>query len=145
MRMPQNISHDESTLAQVMTCCRREASHYLNQYWNIVNWNLGDNLQWNINRNSLIFIQERSFQIVDSEMVAILSRSHCVKGISFSMPLPRCRQINNGINKSLVALTFHKLSLQWRHNERDGVSNHRRIECLLNRLYRRRSKKAPRH
>ena len=32
-------------------------------------------------------------------------------------------------------------SLQWRHNERDGVSNHQRHDCLLNRLYRRRSKK----
>ena len=32
-------------------------------------------------------------------------------------------------------------SLQWRHNERDGVSNHQRLECLLNRLFRRRSKK----
>ena len=26
------------------------------------------------------------------------------------------------------------VSLQWRHNERDGVSNHRRFDCLLNRL-----------
>ena len=32
-------------------------------------------------------------------------------------------------------------ALQWRHNERDGISNHRRIDCLLNRLFRRRSKK----
>ena len=31
--------------------------------------------------------------------------------------------------------------LQWRHNERDGVSNRRRLDCLLNRLFRRRSKK----
>ena len=31
--------------------------------------------------------------------------------------------------------------LQWRHNMRDGVSNHRRLGCLLNRLFRRRSKK----
>ena len=31
--------------------------------------------------------------------------------------------------------------LQWRHNESDGVSNHRRHDCLLNRLFRRRSKK----
>ena len=30
--------------------------------------------------------------------------------------------------------------LQWRHNERDGVSNHRRRDCLFNRLFRRRSK-----
>ena len=33
------------------------------------------------------------------------------------------------------------LSLQWRHNERDGVSNQQRIDCLLNLLFRRRSKK----
>ena len=31
--------------------------------------------------------------------------------------------------------------LQWRHNERDAVSTHRRLDCLLNRLFRRRSKK----
>ena len=31
--------------------------------------------------------------------------------------------------------------LQWCHNERDGVSNHQPHDCLLNRLFRRRSKK----
>ena len=31
-------------------------------------------------------------------------------------------------------------TLQWRHNERDGVSNHRRLGCLLNRLLMCRSK-----
>ena len=33
------------------------------------------------------------------------------------------------------------MSFQWRHNGHDGVSNHQRPECLLNRLFRRRSKK----
>ena len=33
------------------------------------------------------------------------------------------------------------ISLQWRHNERDGVSNHQPHDCLLNRLFRNRSKK----
>ena len=32
-------------------------------------------------------------------------------------------------------------SLQWRHNGREGVSNHQPHHCLLNRLFRRRSKK----
>ena len=32
-------------------------------------------------------------------------------------------------------------SLQWRHNIRDSVSNHQPHDCLLNRLFRRRSKK----
>ena len=31
--------------------------------------------------------------------------------------------------------------LHWRHNECDGISNHQCFECLLNRLFRRRSKK----
>ena len=32
-------------------------------------------------------------------------------------------------------------TLQWRHNERDGVSNHQPHECLLSRVFRGRSKK----
>ena len=32
------------------------------------------------------------------------------------------------------------MPLHWRHNGRDGVSNHQPHDCLLNRLYRRRSK-----
>ena len=32
-------------------------------------------------------------------------------------------------------------SLLWRHNDRDGVSNHKPHDCLLNRLFRRRSRK----
>ena len=33
-------------------------------------------------------------------------------------------------------------SLQWCHNERDGFSDYRHLYCLLNRLFRRGSKKA---
>ena len=33
------------------------------------------------------------------------------------------------------------MTFQWRHNERDGVSNHQHCDCLLNRLFRRRSTK----
>ena len=36
-------------------------------------------------------------------------------------------------------------SIQWYYNERNSVSNHRRLECLLNQLFRRRSKKASKH
>ena len=32
------------------------------------------------------------------------------------------------------------VAYQWRHNERDGVSNHQPHDCLFNRLFRRRSK-----
>ena len=37
-------------------------------------------------------------------------------------------------------VTRHR-ALQWRHNEHNGVSNHRRLDCLFNRLFRHRSKK----
>ena len=37
----------------------------------------------------------------------------------------------------------HEFTLRWNHNERDGVSNHQPHDCLLNRLFRRRSKKTP--
>ena len=35
---------------------------------------------------------------------------------------------------------WHGRALRWRHNERDSVSNHQPHDCLLNRLFRRRSK-----
>ena len=52
-------------------------------------------------------------------------------------------------NVDIVLLDFAFLSLHhhiytalhWRHNESDSVSNHQRLDCLLNRLFRRRSKK----
>ena len=37
--------------------------------------------------------------------------------------------------------TSHAAPLRWRHNERYGVTNHQPHDCLLNRLFRRRSKK----
>ena len=36
---------------------------------------------------------------------------------------------------------YSSFALRWRHNERDSVSNHQPHDCLLNRLFRRRSKK----
>ena len=53
--------------------------HYLNQCWNIVNWTLGNKLQWNFNRNSNIFIEENTFENVVCEMLFISSRPQCVK------------------------------------------------------------------
>ena len=42
-------------------------------------------------------------------------------------------------HKTMVSLLLWPL--QWRHNGRDSVSNHQPHDCLLNRLFRRRSKK----
>ena len=48
---------------------------------------------------------------------------------SFSNPYP------------YTSLYDTKTSLRWRHNGRDSASNHQSYHCLLNRLFRRRSKK----
>ena len=47
----------------------------------------------------------------------------------------------NSTNRESNRIATLLVSLQWRHNGRDGVSNHRPYDCLLNRLFRRRSKK----
>ena len=39
-------------------------------------------------------------------------------------------------------ISSRRLSLQWRHNGRDGVSYHQPLDCLLNGLFRRRSQKS---
>ena len=50
------------------------------------------------------------------------------------------------VNYSKVVFSYQPL--QWRHNERDGISNHERHDCLFNRLFEAQIKeniKAPRH
>ena len=54
--------------------------------------------------------------------------------------------VNNGIcswqqRRHWVQYGESSVRLQWRHNGRDGVSNHQPRHCLLNRSYRRRTKK----
>ena len=49
-------------------------SHYLNQCWVIVNWTLGNKLQWNFNQNAQLFIHENASENIVCERAAILSR-----------------------------------------------------------------------
>ena len=48
------------------------------------------------------------------------------------------RPLNFLINHHSI---IYGTTLRWRHNGRDSVSNHHSYDCLLNRLFRRRSKK----
>ena len=92
-------------------------SHYLNQWW-LVNWTIVNKFQWNGNQNIAIFVQENAFEYIGDW--------------------------NQNTTVFIQENTFDYVcckTLQWRHNERDGVSNHQRLDCLLNRLFRPRSKK----
>ena len=49
--------------------------------------------------------------------------------------------LHHAINFQCLHECIFPFTLQWRHNERGGVSNHRRLHCLLNCWFRRRSTK----
>ena len=55
---------------------------------------------------------------------------HCIKEVAWFHNAGEEETLKNYAN-----------SLQWRHNGRDGVSNHQAHHCSLNRLFRRRSEK----
>ena len=54
------------------------------------------------------------------------------------------RALVSSISICPMDAAFKRLPLLWRHDGRDGVSNHQLCDCLLNRLFRCRSKKKPR-
>ena len=69
----------------------------------------------------------------------------------FTSALPAQRAINHLMDSFgnyldvKLAINDHVTlmgTLQWRHNERDGVPHYQPHDCLLSRLFRRRSKKA---
>ena len=67
-----------SSLVQIMACAWLAPSHYLNPCRNILHWILRNKLQWNLNSNLYIFIQENAFSYVVWKMAAILSRPQCL-------------------------------------------------------------------
>ena len=77
--------------------------------------------------------------VSNAEKISISWRHHVKSGNGLVIPKRKgCHFdeiINIGCNRSCQSL------LQWRHNGRDNVSNHHPHDCLLNRLFRRRSKK----
>ena len=62
-------------------------SHYINQYWNIVNCTLRKKLQVNFYKNSYIFIQENAFENVVWKKAGILSQPQYVKASVCQMML----------------------------------------------------------
>ena len=70
------------------------------------------------------------------------SKAHCFKKHSCVFQTFYIQYMLMIFHKQIHCLVRYKLlcTLQCRHNERDGVSNHRRRDRLINRLFRRRSK-----
>ena len=75
----------------------------------------------------------------------LCNRSSCnlcsvIWEIKFSILFPRFSSLSTHLIYAVMQKV--KLSLRWRHNELDGVSDHQPHDCLLNLLFRRRLKKA---
>ena len=102
-------------------------SHYLNQCWNIVNWALGNKLQWNFNRNSNIFIEENTFENVVCKMLLISSRPQCVNNmdgivlnftVQYSCDIPLERLFNTEAETKWTPFTrrhFQMHFLEWKY------------------------------
>ena len=79
------------------------------------------------------------------EELILVANIRCITSMTSScriclyMCVRVCVCTNMAITVSVPLNTY--LSLQWRHNERYAVLNHQSHDCLLNRLFRRRSKK----
>ena len=58
-----------------------------------------------------------------------------------SHPKEEARLLARFLDVVCTTESEHRITSHWRHNEGDGISNHRRLDCLLNRLFRRRSEK----
>ena len=72
----------------------------------------------------------------------IASWHNQIMSLNYSIARGRYSSIPGPIIYPVMSVLCHGCSLQWRHNGCDGVSNHQFHHCLLNRLLRRRSRKA---
>ena len=61
-------------------------------------------------------------------------RWYIVSGVSFvtSQYEPLLFHVTHAVQEGTPSKSKSLLSLHWHHNERDGVSNHQRLDCFLN-------------
>ena len=102
-----------------MACCLMTLSHYLNKWWLIIS---------KMGRLVLLFL------VVTIVMLWWHYRRDMLSGY---------RVWNFLQNDILIFVTVSRMTLRCHHNGHDSVSNHQSHDCLLNRLYWRRSKKTP--
>ena len=73
--------------------------------------------------------------LVDSSGIKTVLEFYFGKRIRFTRALLRCRISPDDTNKVVIKVCHLSTTLQWCHNERNGVSNHRLLDCLFNRLF----------
>ena len=89
------------------------------------------------------FSREVSLSLEKRNLVYLRTTHHTVLYDKSVISIYWCLYISPWLESWMDPVMPYRMlsTLQWRHNERDGVSNHRRIDCLPNRLFRSRSQK----
>ena len=141
--MSQNIWNDKSALVQVMAWCRQETRHYPSQC-------RPSRHIPSSGHSELIADLRHLTDHYNNNIVASTKKNHREKktlGVTVSTFVVRLMGADGCWWLGTVWWSwewvpcYRCVSLQWRHNEQDGVSNHQRLDCLLNHLFRPRSKK----
>ena len=81
------------------------------------------------------------FSVRDYVWIKWILSTICVVLLSTKMVWIHEKELNNCIQPHSVVLRHICFTSQWRHSVRGGVSNHQPYDCLLNGLFRCRSKK----
>ena len=96
----------------------------------IVNWTLGNMLQWNFSWNWYIFIKN-AFEIVFRKLAAILSRRQCVKNVFLHSNCNREITTNGWTCYNPSVLLYCKCSSLLVPRIIECILNHRKICCPL--------------
>ena len=99
-----------SALVQIMLVASSAPSQYQNQCYVVVNWTLGNKLQWHFNQNVKLFVHENASENIVCEMVAILSRGDQVRNIPYSSSMS-----HGGISVNYPYQLHQLIVAQWRH------------------------------
>ena len=130
------INFPQNTCSLVSICTVHHLYIYIHIYIYVIAKTIGDCSAIQLLYNSSYFNNKGEVSLVCR--VTINSLLH---GCSTTV---RCR--SNTVSLWVRSMSFSSTNsepLQCRQNERNGVSNHQRLNCLLNRSFRRRSKKTP--
>ena len=81
-----------------------------------------------------------SHNLTNEKSTLVLVMVCCLQATSH-YPSQCCECWSRSVSPYGVTMPSYDYILHWRHNGRDGVSNHQPHHCLLNRLFRPRSRK----
>ena len=114
--------------------------NYFNIFWNNIPISIINAYRFFWNRYSIYRHAIYDFDPSKCKMATIdfISNLWCGAPMHYKLGLKSYRTSRESCTRFKLCCVS---SLQWRHDGRDCDSNHQRLDCILNRLFRRRSKK----